>query len=49
MYHFIVNLNSRTGKARKIWDELREELDRREVMYALHETKYAGHAIDISR
>ena len=49
MYHFIVNLNSRTGKARKIWEELREELDRREVMYALHETKYAGHAIDISR
>ena len=26
MYHFIVNLNSRTGKARKIWDDLREEL-----------------------
>ena len=49
MYHFIVNLNSRTGKARKIWEELREELERREVMYALHETKYAGHAIDISR
>ncbi len=49
MYHFIVNLNSRTGKARKIWEELREELERREVMYALHETKYAGHAIEISR
>jgi len=49
MYHFIVNLNSRTGKARKIWEELRQELDRREVMYALHETKYAGHAIEISR
>ena len=49
MYHFIVNLNSRTGKARKIWEDLREELDRREVMYALHETKYAGHAIEISR
>jgi len=49
MYHFIVNLNSRTGKAKKIWEELRKELDRREVMYALHETKYAGHAIEISR
>lgn len=49
MYHFIVNLNSRTGKARKIWEDLRQELDRREVMYTLHETKYAGHAIDISR
>lgn len=49
MYHFIVNLNSRTGKARKIWEELQAELERREVSYALHETKYAGHAIDISR
>ena len=49
MYHFIVNLNSRTGKARKIWEELRQELERREVEYVLHETKYAGHAIDISR
>lgn len=49
MYHFIVNLNSRTGKAKKIWEELRYELERREVMYALHETKYAGHAIEISR
>lgn len=49
MYHFIINLNSRTGKARKIWEELRKELDRREVMYAIHETKYAGHAIDIAR
>lgn len=49
MYHFVVNLNSRTGKAKKIWEDIREELERREIMYALHETKYAGHAIDISR
>ena len=49
MYHFIVNLNSRTGKARKIWEELKQELDRRGVQYVLHETKYAGHAIEISR
>ncbi len=49
MYHFIVNLNSRTGKAKKIWEELREALERRQVPYILHQTKYAGHAIDISR
>ena len=49
MYHFIVNLNSRTGKAKKIWEELRSVLERRNVMYALHETRYAGHAIEISR
>lgn len=49
MYHFIVNLNSRTGKAKNIWEDIREELERREVPYVLHETKYAGHAIAISR
>lgn len=49
MYHFIVNLNSRTGKAKKIWDDLRQELEKRQVPYILHETKYAGHAIEISR
>ncbi len=49
MYHFIVNLNSRTGKAKRIWEDIRQELERREVMYALHVTKYAGHAIEISR
>ncbi len=49
MYHFIVNINSRTGKAKRIWENLQDELDRREVAYAVHVTKYAGHAIDISR
>ena len=49
MYHFIVNINSRTGKAKKIWEELKEELDRRKTEYELHITKYAGHAIDIAR
>lgn len=49
MYHFIVNLNSRTGKARKIWEDIRAELEHREVVYAYHETKYAGHAIEIAR
>ena len=49
MYHFIVNLNSRTGKAKKIWEDLRHELENRQVPYILHETKYAGHAIEISR
>ena len=49
MYHFIVNLNSRTGKAKKIWEDLRMVLEERQVPYILHETKYAGHAIAISR
>jgi len=49
MYHFIVNLNSRTGKAKKLWEDIREELDKRQIEYELHVTKYAGHAIAISR
>lgn len=49
MYHFIVNLKSRTGKAKRIWEEIKQELDSREVKYELHVTKYAGHAIEISR
>ena len=49
MYHFIVNLKSRTGKAKKIWEDLREVLEERQVPYILHQTKYAGHAIEISR
>lgn len=49
MYHFIVNLNSRTGKAKKIWEELRLVLEERHIPYIMHETKYAGHAIEISR
>lgn len=49
MYHFIVNLNSRTGKAKKLWEELKVELEKKNVEYELHVTKYAGHAIEISR
>ena len=49
MYHFIVNLNSRTGKAKKIWEDLRLVLEERQIPYIMHETKYAGHAIEISR
>ena len=49
MYHFVVNIHSRTGKAKKIWEDLERELKRRNVEYELHITKYAGHAIDIAR
>lgn len=49
MYYFIVNIKSRTGKARKIWEEIREVLDARGVEYEYHVTEYAGHAVEIAR
>lgn len=49
MYHFIVNLKSRTGRAKKIWEDLEEILDRDGVEYQRYKTEYAGHAIEIAR
>lgn len=49
MYHFIVNTNSRTGKAKKIWEELQDELNKRAIPHVVYDTQYAGHAIEISR
>ena len=44
MYYFIVNTNSRSGKAAKIWRELQEELDRSGVEYEAHISEYQGHS-----
>ncbi len=48
MYFFIVNLTSRTGKAREIWIKVEKELRRREVAYEAHITKYAGHGRELA-
>lgn len=44
MYFFIVNLTSRTGKARRIWIEIEKELKKRRIAYEAYVTEYAGHA-----
>lgn len=44
MYYFIVNTNSRSGKAAKIWEQIQAELDECQVEYEAHLTEYAGHA-----
>ncbi len=49
MYHFIVNPHSQTGKGKKIWETLQEEIERRKVQYTVHYTKHAGHATELSR
>ena len=49
MYHFIVNTKSRTGKAKKLWEEIKRELDDHSVKYDYQVTEYAGHAVEIAR
>lgn len=48
MYYFIVNITSRTGRSKKIWKRLEEELKRREVPYQAFLTKYKGHAGELA-
>lgn len=47
-YYFIVNLTSRTGKARKIWIEVERELKRQEIAYEAYMTEYEGHGRELA-
>ena len=47
-YDFIVNLHSRTGKAKEIWESLEEILTKDGVSYRVHITEYVGHATKIA-
>lgn len=49
MYFFIVNQASRTGKTRKIWRGLKQELEKREIRYQAYVTKYRGHAGELAK
>ncbi len=44
MYYFVVNALSRTGKAGKIWQDVKAELDRQGVEYKYYMTSARGHA-----
>lgn len=44
MYYFIVNITSRTGKAKSIWQQIKTELDKRNVRYKYFLTTRRGHA-----
>jgi YegS/Rv2252/BmrU family lipid kinase len=48
MYHFIVNLRSRAGRAEKVWKTVQAELDAREIEYKAYITKYSGHATKLA-
>lgn len=49
MYYFIINPNSRSGAGKKVWTDLRQILQTKNVSYEEHFTEYAGHAIELSR
>lgn len=49
MYHFIVNPHSRTGKAKKLWEKIKAELQNRGVKYTAYFTEYPGHATKLAK
>lgn len=49
MHHFIINPHSKTGKARKLWAQLKNELNLRKVEYKEYFTERPGHATIIAR
>lgn len=47
-YYFIVNVTSRRGKAKKIWESVKAELKKKQVDYETYLTEYVGHATELS-
>lgn len=47
-YHFIVNTHSKTGKAKEIWERLKEILQDRGVSYDYEVTRYVHHATELA-
>lgn len=48
MYHFIINITSGSGKARKVWAELLAYLEEHQIRYKAHFTEYEGHAAKLA-
>ena len=48
MYYFIVNPHSRSGRARTLWQSLKQTLEQKKVSYNAYLTEYPGHAISIA-
>lgn len=43
MYYFIVNTKSRSGKAEKLWNKIKLELENKNIDYKYYITEYSGH------
>lgn len=49
MYHFIVNPTARSGLGNRVWEETEEILQRKELPYEVHFTRYQTHAARIAQ
>ena len=49
MTQFIVNPQSRSGKAVEIWADVENHLKQKNIPYELHMTKCAGDAVNLAR
>ena len=49
MLYFIVNLKSRTGESRAIWETVKQELKLRNERYMAFRTKGPGHAMQLAK
>lgn len=49
MYYFIVNAASRTGKTKKIWEQMEDYLKEKQIDYMAFMSKYAGHAKELAK
>lgn len=49
MLYFIVNKTSRSGKGAQIWEEVQQELEKRQIEYQAYVTEYAGHATELAK
>lgn len=47
-YHFIVNAHSKTGKAKEIWERLKDILRDKGVSYDYEVTRYVHHATELA-
>lgn len=48
MYHFIINPKSRSGNGILVWNLVKNELDKQNILYQYYFTKYQSHAVTIT-
>lgn len=49
MYHFIINPHSKTGRAKELWQGLRQRLENEQIDYQEYFTTGRGHATQITK
>jgi len=46
---FIVNLQARNGRCRKVWKQIEQQLTERQIPFRVSFTEYSGHAVELTR